>query len=137
MEIKVALLLVSALIAVAAAYPYKDQQQATAAGVSCNYNAPHRVVIGWDTFSLYACTKSKLYNYYIAISLSEVQYVYILFGYGTMLASDTFFFSDGKRCILEIPHIARCTYAAGQCYNNYWYSGVYLWSSVICQSKRL
>ena len=35
METKVALLLVSALIAVAATYPTKDQQQATAAAVTC------------------------------------------------------------------------------------------------------
>ena len=52
MEIKVALLLVSALIAVAAAYPYKDQQQATAATLNCNWRKRHRLVIGSDTFKI-------------------------------------------------------------------------------------
>ena len=45
MEIKVALLLVSALIAVAAAYPTKDQQQAVAE--SCNnYNVLDLTIFG-------------------------------------------------------------------------------------------
>ena len=67
MKIKVALLLVSALIAVAAAYPYKDavaaaypykdQQQAIIAG--CNYNAVYEIFIFGQQLNLVVCTISK------------------------------------------------------------------------------
>ena len=57
MEIKVVLLLVSALVAVAAAYPYKDQQQATAAG--CNYNSRFEAYFNGQKFTLIVCTISK------------------------------------------------------------------------------
>ena len=55
MEIKVAFLLVSALIAVAAAYPYKDQQQATVAGCN-NYNVLDITMFG-EHLQLRLCSK--------------------------------------------------------------------------------
>ncbi|CAI8023591.1 hypothetical protein GBAR_LOCUS13764 [Geodia barretti] len=59
MEIKVALLLVSALIAVAAAYPTKDQQKATAAaaGLDCDNDPIFEVFDCHTTFRLQGCTK--------------------------------------------------------------------------------
>lgn len=70
MAIKVALLVVSALIAVAAAYPYESQQASTAS-LNCNDNAIHRTTIGQYKYELKGCTRSKtpynsLYSYSIA-----------------------------------------------------------------------
>ena len=61
MAIKVALLLVSALIAVAAAYPTKDQQKATAAaaGLDCDNDPIFEVFDCHTTFRLQGCTKGK------------------------------------------------------------------------------
>ena len=58
MAIKEAILVISAILAVAAAYPYNDKAD-VAAALSCNNVALYNAFIGSDKFSLKGCTRSK------------------------------------------------------------------------------
>ena len=58
MAIKVALLVITALIAVAAAHPY-DPIAGTAAGLYCNDLVKYTTTIGSAVFVMYGCSKSK------------------------------------------------------------------------------
>ena len=71
MEIKVAALVVLAVVATAVAYPYSNQQ-ANTASLNCNDNAIQTATIGPFQYTLKGCQKSEDSN---TLSFSTASYI--------------------------------------------------------------
>ena len=126
MDVKVALLVISALFSTARTFPFDFLAKAAATDLDCNNNAIHYISIGYRNYALKGCTTRCQYPF------STLYFCSILLGFYLKA-----FPAGGELCIDGLP-TTRCSYyiTPFQCYHFYWYSGTFSWSAIICQRER-